>query len=88
MTKHANQRTSVSTLMGAPIGASDGRALGAVREFAVLPSEDACHIFGVIVRHKDHRKQRPASLVRIADLVLSQTRAFNSATKPNPSKSR
>jgi sporulation protein YlmC with PRC-barrel domain/CBS domain-containing protein len=68
MTKHANQRTSVSTLMGAPIGASNGRALGAVREFAVLPSEDACHIFGVIVRLTAKTKGQP-TLVRIADLI-------------------
>ena len=71
MTKHANQRTSVSTLMGASIDAANGRALGAVREFAVLPSEDACHIFGVILRSKGQAKGQP-TLIRIADLTFAK----------------
>ena len=80
MTKYANQRTSVSTLMGVSIGVAAGASrsgtLGAIREFAVLPSEDTSHIFGVIVRlrAKAEAGRAEPSLVRIADLVFSGDR--------------
>ena len=72
MTHHANQRTSVSALMGASIAAFGGRAFGAVRELAVLPSEDASHIFGLMLRPSGKRTSQP-SLVRIADLTHAGT---------------
>jgi magnesium transporter len=50
MTKHANQITSVSALMGAPVADSGGRVVGHVREFAVRPAEDANHVKGLVLK--------------------------------------
>jgi len=69
MTRHANERTSVSALVGARIRASDGSAFGAVREFAVVPSEDASHVFGFVLRATGASRKAATPLVRIADLV-------------------
>jgi magnesium transporter len=68
MTRHANERTSVSALVGVRITAADGTAFGAVREFAVVPSEDASHIFGLVLQAAG-KPRRELTLVRIADLI-------------------
>lgn len=72
MTRHANERTSVSALVGASIRASDGSAFGSVREFAVVPSEDASHVFGFLLRAAGASRKAPHSLVRIEDLVQGE----------------
>jgi CBS domain-containing protein/sporulation protein YlmC with PRC-barrel domain len=71
MTRHANERTSVSALLGARVIASDGSAFGEIREFAVVPSEDASHVFGFVLRGGTSKKEAP-TLVRIMDLVNQQ----------------
>jgi magnesium transporter len=67
MTRHANEKTSVSALMGTRISSADGRVFGSIREFAVAPSDDAAHVFGFVLRLAKGPAQTP-SLVRIADL--------------------
>ena len=69
MTRHANERTSVSELMGARVSGSDGRALGSIREFAVSPSDDAAHVFGFVLRLAAGKKDSQPSLIRVSDLV-------------------
>lgn len=69
MTRHANERTSVSALVGIRIHTSDGASFGSVREFAVVPSEDASHVFGLVLRASGKSRKAAPILVRIADLV-------------------
>jgi CBS domain-containing protein len=68
MTRHANERTSVSALVGARIRTAEGASFGLVREFAVVPSEDASHVFGFVL-HATGKSRKHPTLVRMADLV-------------------
>ena len=70
MTRHANERTSVSALMGARISGTDGRAFGSVKEFAVSPSEDASHVYGFVLHTPKKLGNGRAALVRMTDLML------------------
>jgi CBS domain-containing protein len=70
MTRHANQMTSVSALMGAPISDAIGRTIGTVSECAVAPSVDANHVLGLVMRMTGAgRKDRPY-LVATGDLEV------------------
>ena len=70
MTRHANQMTSVSALMGVPIADAIGRTIGTVREFAVSPLVDANHVLGLVMRMTGAgRKDRPY-LVATGDLEI------------------
>jgi magnesium transporter len=73
MTRHANERTSVSALIGTRIVASNGQPLGEIREFAVVPSDDASHIFGFVLRVAGRSCKNDPNLVSIADLVHTET---------------
>ena len=50
MNRVPNQRTSVSTLLGAAIFKAEGGEFGRVREFAVAPLTDASKVEGFVVR--------------------------------------
>ena len=50
MNRVPNQRTSVSTLLGAAIFDAEGGEFGRVREFAVAPLIDASRVEGFVVR--------------------------------------
>jgi magnesium transporter len=71
MTKHANQMTSVSALMGAPVAEADGRVVGHVREFAVRPAVDANHVTGLVLKLAAAARTDRLSMVPVCDLELS-----------------
>ena len=68
MTKHANQKTSVSALMGAAVIDAQGGAYGRVREVAVAPSIDASHVFGMVLRLASAKRGDRPSLVPVTEL--------------------
>ena len=71
MTKHANQKTSVSALMGAAVIDAQGGAYGRVREVAVAPSIDASHVFGMVLRLASAKRGDRPSLVPVTDLQFT-----------------
>jgi magnesium transporter len=71
MTKHANQRTSVSALMGVAVADTSGRVVGHVREFAVSPKQDANHVQGLVLRLVGEGRKQRMSLAAVADLAIS-----------------
>lgn len=71
MTRHANQITSVSALMGSPIANAEGRVIGHVREFAVKPAEDANHVNSLVLRLVAAARADRLSLAAISDLELT-----------------
>ena len=71
MTKHANQKTSVSALMGAPVADASGRTVGRVREFAVSPQMDANHVQGLVLRRAGAGRGEPMSMAAVRDLDLT-----------------
>jgi sporulation protein YlmC with PRC-barrel domain len=73
MTKHAQQRSSVSALMGSQVSDAQGRAFGQVREFAVAPEIDSGRVHGFVVRREGGVRGQPATLVTIADLQLRES---------------
>jgi magnesium transporter len=71
MTKHANHRTSVSALMGTTVVDAQGSAFGHVREFAVAPTVDASHVYGMVVKLTSAKRGDRPSLVPVAELQLT-----------------
>src|SRR5271154_5197977 len=71
MTKHVNQRTSVSALMGSPVIDAQGATFGHVREFAVAPSVDVAHIHGIVLKLASAKRDKQPSLILISQLQLS-----------------
>ena len=66
--KAENYRTSVSALMGVAVMGHDGKAIGRVAEFAVLPMTDACHVEALLLRGgATGRKDAPA-MIRLGAL--------------------
>jgi magnesium transporter len=76
MTKHTNQRTSVSALLGSAVADAQGSTLGHVREFAVAPSIDAAHIHGIVLKLASAGRGKRPSLVLISQLQLSPSGAM------------
>jgi flagellar motility protein MotE (MotC chaperone)/sporulation protein YlmC with PRC-barrel domain len=70
MTRTSNQRTSVSTLLGAPVFAADGREFGRVREFAVAPLVDASRVEALVVQAAKTSRKARRSLLPIGALHL------------------
>src|SRR5580704_3614856 len=73
MTRHAQQRSSVSTLMGSQVSDAQGRAFGQVREFAVAPAIDSGRVHGFVVKLAGAVRGQPTTLVTIADLQLRES---------------
>ena len=71
MTKHANQMTSISALMGVPVTDASGRTLGHVREFAVSPQVDANHVQGLVLRLAGAGRRKRMTLAAVGDLELT-----------------
>jgi magnesium transporter len=71
MTKHGNHRTSVSALMGTTVVDAQGSAFGHVREFAVAPTVDASHVYGMVVKLTSAKRGDRPSLVPVAELQLT-----------------
>ena len=76
MTKHANHRTTVSSLMGTAVMDPTGAAFGHVREFAVAPTIDSAHVHGLILRRISTKRGDSQSLVPIAELQFSPAGAM------------
>jgi len=68
MTRTPNQRTSVSTLLGAPVFAADGSEFGRVREFAVAPLVDASRVEALVVQAAKTGRKARRSFLPIAAL--------------------
>jgi magnesium transporter len=71
MTKNANQKTTVSALMGSAVVDAKGATFGHVREVAVAPSVDSSHIHGFVLRLVSAKRGDTQSLVPIAELQLT-----------------
>ncbi len=85
MTKHANQKTSVSALMGTPVHNNSGGTVGHVREFAVVPSVDASHVHGLVLRLASAKKKDRPSLVSISDLEVTDSGMLHLREGASPS---
>jgi sporulation protein YlmC with PRC-barrel domain len=86
MTKHANQTTSVSALMGVAVVDARGKTLGHVREFAVRPPVDANHVEGLVLRLAGAKRTDRSSMAVVGDLEITaagQLRMRGEAT-PRP----
>jgi CBS domain-containing protein/sporulation protein YlmC with PRC-barrel domain len=68
MTKHANHKTTASSLMGATVLDAQGTTLGHIREVAVAPLVDSAHVHGVILKLVSAKRGDRHSLILIADL--------------------
>jgi magnesium transporter len=84
MTRHANQRTSVSTLMGSAVADAQGATLGHVRELAVAPSIDAAHIHGVVLKLASSKRTDKPSLVLISQLEITPDGAMQLRESAEP----
>ncbi|ADW68610.1 magnesium transporter MgtE N-terminal domain-containing protein [Granulicella tundricola] len=68
MNRQANQRTSVSALMGVAIADASGRLMGHVTEFAVAPTVDACRVESLVVRRSGESRKVAPAMVRVSSL--------------------
>ena len=71
MTKRANEMTSVSALMGVPVGDSTGKVLGHVREFAVSPPSDANHVEALVIRLVGASRGGRLSMAAVGDMQIT-----------------
>jgi sporulation protein YlmC with PRC-barrel domain/CBS domain-containing protein len=71
MGKHANQRTTVSSLLGAAVLDGQGGIFGHVREFAVEPQVDSAHLHGLIVRRRTAKNGRSQCLIPLSHLEFT-----------------
>jgi magnesium transporter len=84
MTKHANQRTSVSALMGTTVVDVQGSPFGQVREVAVAPSVDSAHVYGIVLRLTSAKRGDRPSLVPVAELQLTAAGQIQLRTTATP----
>ncbi len=73
MSKHANQRTSVSALLGTTIVDQGGKPIGLIREVAIAPASDAAHVYGMVLRPASSKRNSRSELVQIADLQFNHS---------------
>jgi len=73
MNRVPNQRTSVSTLLGAAIFDAEGGEFGRVREFAVAPLIDASRVEGFVVRAAGTGRRDRRSFVPVTSLHLGES---------------
>lgn len=72
MTLNANIRTSVSALIGAAVTDIQGRTVGHVKEFAVLPAVDSGHVKGLLIKlNGAKQRSRTRTMVEISSLQLT-----------------
>src|ERR1039457_6504636 len=71
MTKHADQMTSVSALMGVAVTDASGQTLGHVREFAVRPPVDANHVQALVLKRSGAGRRKRMTLAAVGDLELT-----------------
>ncbi len=83
-----SERTSISALLGAPVLDTDGRVLGRVYELAVLPAEDAFHVYGLLLAKAGKRER---TLVPVRSVVRGRGRLElrdGAVTEAMPDESR
>lgn len=69
MTKHSNHKTtSIASLMGVPVVDATGSAIGHVREFAVAPSVNASHVYGLVLKLVSGKRGDRPSFVHVKEL--------------------
>ena len=61
-------KTTVASLVGAPVRDSAGAVIGHVREFAVSPSRDASRVYGLVLKLSGPARDRKENMVAIEDL--------------------
>lgn len=71
MTRHGNQRTTVSALVGRPIFDAQGNLLGRVREFAVVVAEDSSRVLGLILKLSSGRSSAQGEMAPVKDIEVS-----------------
>ncbi|MEI9980058.1 MAG: CBS domain-containing protein [Edaphobacter sp.] len=71
MTKHGNQRTSVSALMGSAVIDAQGATFGHIREIAVAPSVDSAHVHGVVLKRPTAKRGERHTLVPVTHLQIT-----------------
>src|ERR1035438_8911110 len=71
MTKHADQMTSVSALMGGASGEASGQPVGHLREFAVRPPVDANHVQALVLKRSGAGRRKRMTLAAVGDLELT-----------------
>jgi CBS domain-containing protein/sporulation protein YlmC with PRC-barrel domain len=71
MTRHGNQRTTVSALVGSPLLDAQDTLLGRVREFAVVATEDPARVLGLILKVAGNSSKARGEMARIGDIELS-----------------
>src|SRR6266702_3321157 len=76
MTKHANQLTSVSALMGVAVADATGKTVGHVREFAVCPPEDANHVRSLVLKPLGASRTEGLSMAPVNDLEMTSAGAL------------
>src|SRR5215472_6896144 len=67
MSKHGNNKTTASALLGSPIADAGGTFLGRVREVAIAPAIDDCHVHGLVYKLRPGRRS-PSTIVYIKHL--------------------
>jgi magnesium transporter len=85
MTKHGNQRTSVSSLMGSAVLDAKGSTVGHVREFAVTPAADATHVHGIVLRLASSKRGDRPALIPVSQMQLTATGSMQLRTAAEPS---
>ena len=69
MTKQQNHKTtSIALLMGTPVVDTTGSAVGHVREFAVAPSVNASHVYGLVLKLVSGKRGDRPSFVHVKEL--------------------
>lgn len=71
MTRHGNQRTTVSALVGRPLFDAQGTLLGRVREFAVVVAEDSSRVLGLILKLSSGRSSAQGEMAPVKDIEVS-----------------
>jgi len=85
MSRCGNHKTTVASLVGAPVRDAGGTVIGRVREFAVSPSRDASRVYGLVLKLAGSTRGSKENMVAIEDLELAPD-GFNLMpnTKPVP----
>ncbi len=84
MTKHANHRTSVSSLVGTSVIDAQGSAFGHVKELAVSPIEDGTHVYGMVIRRPSQPRGDHPALVTISQVQLTANGGIQLRPGANP----
>src|SRR5277367_676012 len=86
MTKHGNQRTSVSALMGSAVIDAHGATFGHVREIAVAPSVDSAHVHGIVLKRPLAKRGERHTLVPVTHLQFTPAGALQlrETAQPQP----